>query len=99
MAAEVLAIAAVQYPIHGGSSLTELLARIERYAVEARSGGAELVVFPELVVLDLLETAAPVIGQGNAQIEDAEAEQLRRIADELTPLYFDGIHSLSRRLG
>ena len=99
MAAEALEIAAVQYPIQGGMRLAELVDRIEGYAVDARAQGAELVVFPELVVLDLLESAAPVIGQGSAQVEHAEAEQLRRIASEVTPRYFDELQSLSQRLG
>jgi predicted amidohydrolase len=97
--AEVLAVAAVQYPIRGGLDVTELLARIEHFAAEAQAGGAELVVFPELVVLDLLESAVPVIGQGAAQAQDAEATQLRRIAREVTPRYFEEIQSSSRRLG
>jgi predicted amidohydrolase len=96
---DVLEVAAVQYPIRGGLQLGELLAQIERYAAEARDAGAKLVVFPELVVLDLLESAAPVIGQGAAQTEDSEAVQLRRIASEITPRYFDAIQALSQRLG
>lgn len=87
-AAPRLKVAAVQYPVAGGSSLDEVRARMTDYVVRAKGDGAGLVVFPELFVLDRIDPASAL----------SEADQLAAVARIETPEYFAHVARLSREL-
>jgi predicted amidohydrolase len=91
-----LKVAAIQYPIEGGRSLEATLAKMEAYVRQARAGGAGLVVFPELFVLDRVSaTGASRAGQTAGL---TEKQQLARIAREETPTFFERAKHLAREL-
>lgn len=81
-----LQVTAVQYAIEGNQGVPAFLLKLERAVLEAKASGAQLVVFPELTVLDLLSSSSAL----------SEAEQLTRIAQEVTPTYFEQAAQLSR---
>jgi len=78
---------AIQYPIDGNKTLNEFISKSERLVNEAADQGSQLVMFPELAVLDMLSTTSGV----------PDARQLEEIARTGTPVYFERMAELSRR--
>lgn len=70
-------IAAVQFPVVGGVSENDFLNKVEAFIVQAKTGGAKLVIFPELITADVIPRKS----------ELSEAEHMKIIAKELTPKY------------
>lgn len=85
----LLHVAAIQYPIQGGLSPAELQDKVHHFIEKSKKKGAELVVFPELVALDLLK----------ANTEESETVQLEKMAESYSEKYFDWISSESKKLG
>jgi len=81
-----LKVAAVQYPARVGVHEDEFLSGIRLWVEKAKTEGAQLVVFPELVVLDMLQ-------RGDAP---AESAQLRTMARDFTPRYFTAIEKMAK---
>jgi predicted amidohydrolase len=72
---DVLRVAVAQYAIRGDATAEAIAARVDALAADAAAGGAELLVLPELFVLD----AWPLTSTAS------ETEITRRIAREVTP--------------
>lgn len=70
-------IAAVQFPVVGGVSENEFLNKVDAFLVQAKAGGAKLVIFPELITADTVPRKS----------ELSEAEHMKIIAKEFTPKY------------
>jgi predicted amidohydrolase len=68
-------VAAVQYRIEGGQSVSQFLKKFENLTLEATQGGARLVIFPELLTLD----AWP------KELGHTEKEVIDRVATQFTP--------------
>lgn len=86
---EIHRIAAVQYPISGDASVEDLARRIEDWTRRAAEGGAGLVVFPELSVLD----AWPLHSDAK------EASITDSIARQVTPEYLKAARAAAARHG
>ncbi len=84
---EILRVAVVQYEIRGDASAGEVISRVEARLREAAKLGAELVVFPELFVLD-----AWPIGS-----EASESEITRSIAKDTSPRVWAAIDRFARK--
>jgi predicted amidohydrolase/L-aminopeptidase/D-esterase-like protein len=84
-----LVVSAVQYPVEYGRSLEQVLTKVEGYVRDARAAGSELVVLPELFMLDLLTTSTAA----------EQARELETIADTATPRAFDRIREMARANG
>lgn len=84
-----LKVAAVQYPVRVGVTLESHLARVEKAVRDAKRRGAQLVVFPELAMYELVSPASAL----------SESAQLARIAREETPRILDHAAELSAREG
>lgn len=81
-------VAAVQYPIAYPRSPENFLENFRDWVEAAKKSGADLVVFPELIVLDLLDPASP----------DGDSLQLQKIAAEFTPQFFSYVSTLAKEL-
>ncbi len=79
-------IAAVQYTIHAGRSVDEVIATLEQQIAEAADAKAELVVLPELFLFDVWATSI-----------DDEAVYVREVAAEITPKVQAAIAALAKR--
>ncbi len=79
MYAMPLKVAAVQYPLAEGLKVDTFYAKIGAYLAEAAQAGAELVVFPELITLELVDWQSPI----------SDVDQLIAIAKDFTPAYFE----------
>jgi predicted amidohydrolase len=84
-----LKVSAVQYPVEGDMTVENFIAKVKGYVEKASASGSNLVVFPELIGLDLLKSNNPV----------SDLDQMAQIAKDVTPLFFDEIQSLSRQHG
>ncbi len=82
-----LKVAAVQYQVDYNQSLNQVKSKIETQVLAAKAKGAELVVLPELFMLDLLKTGTAV----------SDKDQLERIADHDTYPLFDHVKALARQ--
>lgn len=80
-------VAAVQFPIEMNRTQAQYEAKVEAWVMKAKAEGANLVVLPELIALDLLRTNSAV----------SETEQLREIATRVTPAFFEFAQGLARR--
>lgn len=85
--ARALKVAAIQYDITGGLKIEGFFRKVERFVLESKAQGAELLVFPEVFSLDLLQPGT---------LED-EIAQVRKIAFEDSPRIFNFIGELARR--
>ena len=74
-----ITVAAVQYPINIDRTEREFLKGFREWVETAKDNGADLVVFPELIVLDLLQSNSP----------DSDSLQLHRLAADFTPKFFE----------
>ncbi|MEW6058319.1 MAG: nitrilase-related carbon-nitrogen hydrolase, partial [Bdellovibrionota bacterium] len=81
-----LRVAAVQYPIEWNKDLNAFLRALEDHVSDAKAQGAELVVFPELPILDMLDPSRP------------EESQLRELATSITPVIFQHALALARSM-
>jgi len=81
-----LKVAAVQYPLGERSSPEKFLKKMDSYLVQAKEKRAQLVVFPELVTLELADWNLPA------------KPQLQKIAVEFTPLYIDWLIKRAKEL-
>lgn len=70
-------VAAVQFPLVGGTSKEEFFRKVDEAVVSAKAKGASLVVFPELLTVDVAPRAP----------RDKEAENVRALAQTITPEY------------
>jgi predicted amidohydrolase len=80
-------VAVVQFPIVGNQSKSEFLTKFEKYVEQARNGGASLIIFPELFVLDTWPTPSKL----------TESQIVKQIASEITPALFNKAQALSRQ--
>jgi predicted amidohydrolase len=83
-------VSAIQYPVEYGLSLEQVLAKVTRFAEKSKKEGAEVIVFPELFVLDVL----PKGGSGTA----AEKARLKKLVDEDQSQIVAHFQKLSREL-
>lgn len=74
-----LRVAAVQYPLGENAAPAAFLAKVSGFVSEAKANRADLVVLPELLTTELVNWASP----------EGEVSQLRSIARDFTPSYFD----------
>lgn len=72
-----LKVAAVQFPLAERQTPVSFLAKVEGYMSKATQHGAQLIVFPELITVELV----------NWQAGEGDIPQLHRIASEFTPRY------------
>lgn len=84
----LLRVAAVQYAIRSNQNEDEFLQRIRGWVESAKAQNADLVVFPELITLDLLRDRHPL----------QDAPQLQNIARDFSPRYFEWVTQLAREL-
>lgn len=73
-----LRVAAVQFPLGERGNQQDFLAKVERFIIEAKENGAELVVFPELITTELVDWHAR---------NESSPQQMQRIAREFSPRY------------
>lgn len=85
--AERLGLAVVQYPLQGGKSPAEVVAKVSAAVDRARAKGAELVMLPEYFGLDVWDEAA---------LERAGKERVyvRQLAARTTPLILKGLKAV-----
>jgi len=83
-------IAVAQYEIRGSVGGEDIIARVLALVRDAAAGGAELLVLPELFVLDAWPPPA--------ESRD-EAATTRRIAEEVTPVVWQALRKASRDSG
>jgi len=83
-------VAAVQYPVLNGRGRTGFLQQLGHFVEKAKKHGARLIVFPELSVMDLVESRDGVA---------SDQAKLARIAREDTPEIFKAVIQLSRESG
>lgn len=81
-------VAAVQYPIAYPRTPENFLENFRGWVESAKESGAGLIVFPELIVLDLLDPSSP----------DGDSLQLQKIAAEFTPKFFEYASALAQEL-
>jgi predicted amidohydrolase len=82
-----LQVAAIQFKVLGDQSFDGFLGRVRGWVERAKAEGAQLVVFPELHSLDLLQNSAV-----------SDRDQLRQIASEHFDAYRRAVEALSREL-
>jgi predicted amidohydrolase len=80
-------VAVAQYEIRGDVPAARISARAEALVADAARGGAELVVLPELFVLDAWPLAS----------DASEGEITRRIARDVTPVVLDDLRGAAAR--
>lgn len=80
--------AAVQFPIDGGLTKAQFFAKFENYVREAKQNQADVVIFPELIVFDLVSRQA----ETNADY----GRELRTVAQDITPDFFDFVQQLTQ---
>jgi predicted amidohydrolase len=78
-------VAAVQYPLSENLTPEAFLLKVARYIDDAEAGGAQLVVFPELLTTELV----------NWQSNEGESIQLQRIAETFAPQYIEWLKNQS----
>lgn len=86
---QTLKLALVQYPFQAGrpvSGPNGLLEFVENAVVQAQTGGASLVVLPELLTMESLNTNPA-----------ASNKKIREFANDFTPEYFSTIRKLSQK--
>ena len=83
----ILKVAAIQYPLAEKSTEAALLRKINAYLAQAKAGGAELVVFPELIATEMIDWGAEL------------TSQFKYIAKHFTPRYQEWLRSRSREMG
>jgi predicted amidohydrolase len=83
-----LTVAAIQYGVRENKSETEFLAGFRAWVEKAKDQKAQLVVFPELITLDLLQSSS----------SQSETEQLRHLAASFTPKFFSWVAALAKEL-
>jgi deaminated glutathione amidase len=83
-----LTVAAIQYGVRENQSEIEFFTAFRRWVETAKSKNAHLVVFPELIALDLLQSTSPL----------SESEQLRQMAKSFTPKFFAFVAALAKEL-
>lgn len=74
-------VAAVQFPLESGKTEAEFLAKVDAFIDQAHAKNVQLLVFPELHILDLIHFSNPT----------DEARQLKVIASDFTPRYVEWI--------
>ncbi|OQW46938.1 MAG: hypothetical protein A4S09_03255 [Proteobacteria bacterium SG_bin7] len=79
-------IAAVQFEITGNKKYPDFIAQFESHIIEAKKNNAELVLFPELITVDLMP-----------HVEGQETEILKSIADSVTPKFFSRVQELAKK--
>ncbi|MEZ6094481.1 MAG: nitrilase-related carbon-nitrogen hydrolase [Pirellulaceae bacterium] len=72
----------VQYPMEGDLSAEDIVAKVEEYVIEAVEAKSQCVVFPELIALDAWRMEQVEM---HAEPTDEEVQEVRRIANEVTP--------------
>ncbi len=82
-----LRVAAVQYPQGEGKTFESFIAKVEGYLIEAKEKNAQLIVFPELITLELVDLKSKI----------PEKNQLAAIADEVTPRYIAWLKDSAKR--
>jgi predicted amidohydrolase len=85
--AAAVTISAVQFGFSGGQSYDQFFAKVKGYVLEAKAAGAQLVVLPELISLDMM----------NPELEDGP--QIEVIATEYAPRYFAEVQALAKEAG
>ena len=83
---EVARVAALQYEIRGDRSLSTILSDVDNMIQGAAGEGAELVVLPELFVLDVWPPK-----------EEDESAFVRKVAADTTPTLLNELQSISAR--
>lgn len=81
-------VALAQYEIEGRKTLAQVMAKVETLTASAAAGGAELMILPELFVLDVWPKT----------LED-EPAFVRKVAKEMTPAARARLAALSRTYG
>jgi predicted amidohydrolase len=84
-----VSVAAVTFDIRGGQTAEQFIARFEDYVRQAKAENADLVVFPELFILDMLSSRS----------KQSDRAQLAKIAEQFTPKFFERAANLSREMG
>lgn len=79
-----LRVALVQYPLTGQLDLASLAAKARQYITEAAVHGAQLVMLPELFVMDLLDLSVP------------ELPQMDAVVDALSPCFLLELQKMAR---
>lgn len=82
-------LSVVQFPVEGSKTFEKFFSKIEGYATQAKKAGADLVVFPELSILD---TLSRVEGETDQHL-------VEQIAADVTPRFFGKVSDLSKKLG
>ena len=81
-----LKVAAVQFPLAENNKPAAFYAKIENYLLEAHKNGAQLIVFPELITLELIDWTHD------------EKPQLQKIAAEFSPAYIEWLKGKAQEL-
>ncbi len=81
-------VSAVQYPIRYKTSLEHMLERLDSYVTQAAKAKSQVVMFPELFVLDRL----------NPDSSLSDADQLKEIARKETPIILERMKAHATRL-
>lgn len=82
-----LRVSAVQYPIQGGLTVDAYFQKVEKWIIEAKTKKADLVIFPELIGLDVKK----------AKTLSEELIEIPEIAKNVTPKYFDFIKAQAKK--
>ncbi|MGF1510989.1 MAG: nitrilase-related carbon-nitrogen hydrolase [Myxococcota bacterium] len=82
-------VSGVQYRMEGDASPERIITRVRRHILGAKNEQAELVVFPELFVLDAWPTRS----------SKSEAEITRSIAGRVTPTVWAAIQTFAKAFG
>lgn len=87
---ELLRVSVVQFPFTGQQLFKDFQFKYRKFVEQARDAGSKLVVFPELLTMDLLGGAA----QG-----ETEVAQIEEIARRETPKFFAWVKTLAQNNG
>jgi predicted amidohydrolase len=81
---DLLCVAAVQFPLSDGVSEKEFLGKVESYIEEAQRGGAQLVVFPELITTEIADRKTQIT---------SEKLQFQKLGEDFAPRYIQWLKS------
>jgi predicted amidohydrolase len=85
--AKSLKVAAIQYDLAEGISPQVFFQKVEKFIAETAQQGAEVVVFPELITTEMVDYQSAI----------SEKDQLRTLAQEVTPQYFQFIKDQAKK--
>jgi predicted amidohydrolase len=75
---DTLCVAAVQFPLSDGVSEKDFFGKVESYIDEAQRGGAQLVVFPELITTEIADRKTQMT---------SEKLQFQKLGEDFAPRY------------